>query len=247
MHKRYGQRHDIQHNLRPRKKPRYVLAQKDVIISKAASQNASIWKKFQPRTLQRAYLNRLNSLKSARRMLTEVLMTQYPVKRGLKLFGSAGVAAVKSEMEQLVTMNAISPVHKRLLTIKEIGNSLPYLMFLKQKRCGKIKGRGCADGRRQRVYKTKEQTSSPTVMTESVFLTTAIDALERRHVVIVDVPGAFIQTNMDKCIHIRIAGAMVMVLCDIAPEYKKFVIQEGNKPVLYCKLNKALLRSLPAL
>ena len=41
--------------------------------------------------------------------------------------------------------------------------ALKYLMFLKQKRCGKIKGRGCADGRKQRVYKTKEETSSPTI------------------------------------------------------------------------------------
>jgi hypothetical protein len=29
-------------------------------------------------------------------------------------------------------------------------------MFLKQKRCGRNKGRGCADGQKQRVYKTRE-------------------------------------------------------------------------------------------
>jgi hypothetical protein len=30
--------------------------------------------------------------------------------------------------------------------------ALNYLMFLKRKRCGKIKARGCADGRPQREY-----------------------------------------------------------------------------------------------
>jgi hypothetical protein len=44
-------------------------------------------------------------------------------------------------------------------------------MFLKKKRCGKIKARGCADGRKQRLYKTKEETSAPTVSIESVMLT----------------------------------------------------------------------------
>ena len=36
-------------------------------------------------------------------------------------------------------------------------------MFLKQKRCGKIKGRGYADGRKQRKYLTKDNRSAPTV------------------------------------------------------------------------------------
>jgi hypothetical protein len=36
-------------------------------------------------------------------------------------------------------------------------------MFLKEKRCGTIKGRGCADGRPQRDYMTKDKTASPTV------------------------------------------------------------------------------------
>ena len=49
-------------------------------------------------------------------------------------------------------------------------------MFLKRKQCGK--GRGCADGRKQRAYIAKEEATAPTVSTEAVFLTTIIDALE---------------------------------------------------------------------
>jgi hypothetical protein len=48
-------------------------------------------------------------------------------------------------------------------------------MFLKQKR-GKIKGRGCADGRKQREYLGRDETSSPTVSIETIMLTSIIDA-----------------------------------------------------------------------
>ena len=41
--------------------------------------------------------------------------------------------------------------------------ALNYLLFLKQKRCGKIKARGCADGRPQKEYVAREDSSSPTI------------------------------------------------------------------------------------
>jgi hypothetical protein len=43
-------------------------------------------------------------------------------------------------------------------------------MLFKEKRCGKIKRRGCADGIPQRDYMTKEDSSSPTVATGAPML-----------------------------------------------------------------------------
>ena len=246
MRKRYGERNDFEHNLRPRKKPRYVLAQKEVIINKMAQQNAEVWAKLQPRSLGRLYRKRLEEAKRMQHVMNEVLLTQYPVGKGLKVFGQPGVDAVKSEMKQLVDMGVMDPVRKSMMTAEESQSALPYLMFLKQKRSGKIKGRGCADGRRQRLYKSKEETSSPTVMTESVFITAAIDAMEGRHVVTVDVPGAFMQTDVDEKIHIRLEGPMVKLLCQVDPRYKKYVVNEKGKPVVYAKLRKALYGTLQA-
>ena len=57
-------------------------------------------------------------------------------------------------------------------------NALGYRMFLKQKRTGQIKGRGCADGRKQRLNTPKDAASSPTVATESVLLSCVINAKE---------------------------------------------------------------------
>ena len=53
-------------------------------------------------------------------------------------------------------------------------------MFLKQNRCGKINGRGCADGRKQHKYLTKDDTSAPTVATESIFLTCLVNAMKHQ-------------------------------------------------------------------
>jgi len=49
-------------------------------------------------------------------------------------------------------------------------------MFLKEKRDGTIKARGCAEGRPHRINPNKEDTSSPTVLTEVMMLSCAIDA-----------------------------------------------------------------------
>ena len=121
-------------------------------------------------------------------------------------------------------------------------------MFLKQKRCGKIKGRGCADGRKQRLYMNRDQVSAPTVATESLLLTFLIDAMERREVVTVDIPGAFMQSDLEgEDMHMKLEGGMVQILERIDPNlYSKYKKSENGKTVLYVKLKKALYGTLQA-
>ena len=120
-------------------------------------------------------------------------------------------------------------------------------MFLKRKRCGKIKGRGCADGQKQRAYITKEESTAPTVSTEGVFLTAVIDAMEGRNVVVLDVPGAFMQAEIDELVHVRFTGAMVTLLLEIDHEmYKDYVVMEKGEQVMYMELLKALYGTLRA-
>jgi hypothetical protein len=111
--------------------------------------------------------------------LKNVVMTQHSIKKGLKIFGEAGADAVVSEMQQLHNESVIEPKKANMLTREEKHKALQYLMFLKKKRCGRIKGRECADGRKQRFYKTKEETSAPTVVVEAMMLSSIIDAKER--------------------------------------------------------------------
>ena len=76
-------------------------------------------------------------------------------------------------------------------------------MFLKEKWSGKIKGCGCTDGRKQRNLYSREESTSPTVSLESVFLTSVIDAKEGRDVVLADIPGAFMQAEQDDIVHVQ--------------------------------------------
>ena len=91
----------------------------------------------------------------------------------------------------------IEPKFAENMDEKQKEEALQYLMFLKEKRCGTIKGRGCANGKKQRLYVNKDKVSAPTVATESLLLSCLINATENRDVATVDVLGAFMQSNME--------------------------------------------------
>jgi hypothetical protein len=132
------------------------------------------------------------------------------------VFGKDGVAAVKKEMLQLHDRKVMAPKQAKELTPAQKKEALAYLMFLKCKRCGKIKGRGCADDQKQHAYMAREDTASPTVATKSIFLTVVKDALEGRDVAIIDIiPGAFMQADIDELVHVWFTGQMVDLLLEI--------------------------------
>ena len=105
-------------------------------------------------------------------------------------------------------------------------NVLTYLMFLKRKRTGKIKARGCASSRPQRKYIGKEEASSPTVSIYALFASCEISAIEGMEVVTCDIPGAFLQSDWpkDKPTYLRFDGIMVDILCEIDPNLKEHII-----------------------
>ena len=164
------------------------------------------------------------------------------------MFEEKGVDTVLIEMKQLHDRLVIEPVNGNVLTKEERKSALLYLMFLKQKRCGKVKGRGCADGRKQRVYMNKDEVSSPTISTEALLITCVLDAMEERDVATVDIPGAFMQTDMEgEDTFMKIEGKMVDILTRLDPElYEKHIIFENGHKVLYVKFKKALYGTLQA-
>jgi hypothetical protein len=125
--------------------------------------------------------------------------------------------------------------------------ALAYFMFLKRTRCGRIKRRGCAEERPQRAYIPREDATSPTVSTQALFLTCIVDAHEGRDVATVDIPGAFMQADMDDLVHLRLTGKMVDFLLEIDREaYAPFITHEGKEKVVYVELVKALYGTLKA-
>jgi hypothetical protein len=111
----------------------------------------------------------------------------------------------------------------------------------------KNQGQGLRRWRKQRLYKTKDKTSSPTVSTEAVFLTSIIEAQERRKVMTIDIPGAFMQVEIDELVHVRLEGPMAKLLTWVDPnKYRTYICKENGKQVLYVELQKALYGTLQA-
>jgi len=64
-------------------------------------------------------------------------------------------------------------------------------MFPKLKHYGTINGRECADGRSQREYSIKAETSSLPLLLELMLMSSTIDTKEGRYVVVTDIQALF--------------------------------------------------------
>jgi hypothetical protein len=116
-------------------------------------------------------------------------------------------------------------------------------MFLKEKRNGDIKGRACADGRKQWKTINKEDAASPTVATESVFTTAAIEAHEGRRVAVFDIPGAYLHTKTDEDVIMVLEGPLAELMVKVAPSlYRKYITTNSKgKALLYDGLLRSVL------
>jgi hypothetical protein len=137
-------------------------------------------------------------------------------------------------------MSAFKALDATTLSKEEETNARNLLALIKKKRCGKIKGGVVADGRKQRLYVPKEDTSSPTLQLESLIMSLMIDAKERRKVATADIVGAYLLAEMKDHVVVKLKGEAVDVLCETNEVYKKFVTEERGKKVIYLKLTRAL-------
>ena len=168
-------------------------------------------------------------------------MTQYTLSKGLQVFRPLGKEAVFRKMQQLRQWKVCEPQKATDLSANQCKASLCYLMFLKQKCSGQIKGQGCADDWIQCLHTDIEGKTLPTVDTEAVILTSTIDAKESRDVATMDIPGAFMHSDL----HLQWTITDLLVKCD--PKlYRKYVVTEGGQWVLYAEMIKALYGSLQA-
>ncbi len=162
------------------------------------------------------------------------VMTQYNLKPGLRKFGVRGEKAAINELTQLHVMDTWTAMDVSRLSREERLKALSSLLFLKEKQTGAIKGIACINGAPQREYILKEEAASPTVSTESTFITAAIAANEKRKVRCYDVPSAFVNRDMDEDVLMVLKGELVDMMVQIAPQvYRKYVtVDRKCTPIL---------------
>ena len=104
---------------------------------------------------------------------------QYGFKKGMSVFQDEGHQATIKELdENLVGRDVIDLLDPTDISHKIFHSALNYLMFLKRKRSGTVKARGCANVSQQREFITNLQSSLPTVRTHVLFLGFVVDSIE---------------------------------------------------------------------
>ena len=175
----------------------------------------------------------------------------FGLQKGLKHFGKKGYDAAFGEVKQLHDRIVFYPVDVSKLTQQERKRAMESLIFLVEKRDGRVKARWCANGSTQRSYISKEDAASPTALNESILITATIEATEERDIMSADIPNAFVQTDIDRTgrekIIMKIRGALVDMLLKMDHElYEPYVVYERGDKILYVEVLKALYGMLEA-
>ena len=84
----------------------------------------------------------------------------------------------------------------------------------------------------------KEATSSPTLATELVLLTAVMKGKENCDVAVVDIPGTFLQADINKDVWMALDGTLEELMGKVSPKLYSKCVTTGNqrKKVLYIKL-----------
>ena len=169
--------------------------------------------------------------------VTHMVMTQYGYKVAVLKFGIEATNAVTKELTQVHNREAFSPQDAHSLSYEQRRRALEPIMHVKHKRDDSKKARLCAGGRKQRLTMRKDETTSPTVYTDSVFITAAIEASENRRTAVVDLPGTYLSDNMDdeEEVLMVMRGDLAEMMALAAPEvYRKYVAitPDGKKGTL---------------
>ncbi len=157
-------------------------------------------------------------------------------------FKERGEEALQQELKQLHDMDVFIPVPESDLSPQQKEKAHSTVTFIKEKRDNRVKGRVCADGRKQQEDFSREEAASPTVTNELVFLTGVIDAKEQRDVATVDIAGAYLHAVNDHDVHMVLEGKLAELMDLVAPHIycKHITTNKKGQPMLYVRLHKAL-------
>jgi len=173
------------------------------------------------------------------------------IKVALERFGKIAYDSIKDELVQLfIKKRALVPMLLREVTRANL--YFPILsshMFLREKYNAigdfeKIKARLVADRSTQdREDFDDEEISSPTACLESIFNMLKLVAVEKRHLLILDVGGAYLNAKIDNPVYMFIAPDLANILLNICPHFRKFKDEKGRVLVQIDKAMYGLVQS----
>lgn len=144
------------------------------------------------------------------------------VKRAIAKFGDLAVKAIEDELRQMIEKRVWQPILQQDLNQQQLRTIIRSHMFLKEKRDSdgsfvKIKARLVAGGDLQ-VRELYPNVSSPTVGLAAVFMVATIAAGEQRHVVTIDIAGAYLNADIkDHVVLMRLEPKLADLLVAMEP------------------------------
>ena len=118
------------------------------------------------------------------------------------------------EFEQIHKRGTLSPIDPKIMTREESEKVLRSIVLTKMKASGECKTRTVADGSQQRGTVRDEDKKSPTVSLQAILLTSIIDAKEQRFVSTMDIPNAYLHSNLphDEKVSMRLVGELAEIM-----------------------------------
>ena len=173
----------------------------------------------------------------------------YPFNKAKKLFGDKANKSAYKEFEQIHLRKTFKPVDPQKMTREESEKVLRSIVLTKMKDTGECKTRTVADGSQQRGTMSDEEKASPTARLEFILLTAIIEAKQRRDVAVLDVPNAFLHSDLpeNQRVIMTLTGELAEIMVSIAPSiYRPYIITRNGKKMLFVELQKALYGLLQA-
>ena len=187
------------------------------------------------------------SKEKVHRALSGLCLTQMSATKGIRVYGDKAVKAMAKEYAQLDELGVFKGRMPGSLKPEERKAALQVIDLIKEKRCGRIKGRSVVDGRGQRGSYEKIDTSSKALTLEAFITTIAIDAFEGRDVATADVAGAFLKADQPDFVLIKLRGPAVKAILEVNKDkYIRYVTEENGVIVMYLELLKAMYGTLTA-
>eukprot|EP00957_Ditylum_brightwellii_P202307 15329569-Ditylum_brightwellii.AAC.2 len=164
------------------------------------------------------------------------------------MFGEHAVAELFNEYKQLNNRavpgkTVVSPIDPKILTKKDRRQALEAVSLIKEKQCGKVKGRACTNGSKQQEFlKEDELVASPTGALESLLSMLITDANEKQDMGVYNIPEVFLQSDIpsDKLLLIVIRGQLVDIMCEENTEFKQHVMIVNRNKVSYVRVLQAI-------
>ena len=174
-------------------------------------------------------------------------LAQHSLRQGLVEHGDQGKAAAMKEMRQMVSWEVCGEAECESLSSEDERSALAMLLFPTMRQDGSVKGCACADGRKQRTWMQREDAASPTPAAEASFCAFAVDAAEGRCVATCDLPGHFLQTNVEGFVPLQLDGDLAKTLAEIEPgQWGKHLQCTRGRPAIFVRCQKAIHGTLNA-